>query len=250
MRPTDLSDIADAMERIRNGTHEERDWDDYFSFSWGDEEVDAILIRADNAGLFDLMRHGPEGREEIALAVDACIRDLRNLGERRRSSQGSVADSVVTGAGLQIADDEGRDIYEAIKAWLSSFDPGAVIVEEEGPTKNYAWAIRIHHVRPGPSKATVVWEGGDDPTQVNLGEMIWIDRLPGDPEFVLPYLEAAANGRVTEKVWRDEFERVSCSRAEIEIEGKMRKVSYGGGLFWKAKDPDQVFVYESWPRKP
>jgi len=80
----DVGKIADAMERIRSGTFGEWDWDDFFSFSHGDDEVDTILRRAGTAGLFELVRHGGGARDDVIRAVDECIRDLRALAESRR----------------------------------------------------------------------------------------------------------------------------------------------------------------------
>jgi hypothetical protein len=153
---------------------------------------------------------------------------------------------------MEITEDTGRALHEAIRQWLTQFDdPEISIVDEVRDGNPVVWEIRIEPRNPRCSKASVVWMG--DPAQVYLGQYIWMDNLEDDPELVLPLLDAAANGRVTENIWGPwgPGPTPQCSEAELVVEGRVVKVSYGNLNPWERKrPPDATHAYEPWPRKP
>jgi hypothetical protein len=100
----------------------------------------------------------------------------------------------------------------------------------------------------------VAWTG--EPVQVYLGQCIWFDRLDDDPKDVLPLLDAAADGRITEELWRD-GDHITGSRAEIHLaDGTVTGASYGWVPIrrwaWARRKwpPTEVVTYQPWVRKP
>ncbi len=135
----------------------------------------------------------------------------------------------------------------AILIWLEQFDSDALSVVEQQTAGPAPWSIRIDPNDHSQASVLVAWTW--DPVQVVLGQNIGIERVGGEPEDVLPLLDAAANGRVREQIWIREGE-VVWSKGEIQLEDKIRKDSRGGLDFWNRNTPpNETIVYMPWRRR-